>query len=406
MAEKIVLYSVVTGNYDNVPPLHKSLAHDVDCYLGTDNPDTELPPDSAWKLKVVPKEDNAHRHQRRLKLRFHDLFPDADTVVYLDANLHLTKAIRHILPLHKGGLTTGAHPNRICTYQEAEACERLNKAPAAEIRAQMERYRKAGFPPNRGMVQTGFMIRSNTPEVRAFCEEWFGELSRGTHRDQLSVMFAAEKTGFKILQVAWPTVQRFTRLVKHAKNSRQYANIWYSTPYATDGNIGRALNEFCETVPGEQDWICLTDADALFPTPDYGRHIADVLKEHGDRYQVYGAMTNRIKSEHQRVHGLFDEMDFRKLVQAGYDLEREKWGQAHDGGSGVAGFFLCFRKSTWKKTPFRERDKTFDTQFCKDVRRAGGKIGIMSGLMLVHVYRILSPSPLTDVKHLDIVGRR
>lgn len=406
MAEKIILYSVLTNSYDEVPPLHGSLVQGVDCYLVTDNPGTELPSGSVWKLKVVPKEENPHRHQRRLKIRFHDMFPDADTVVYLDANLHLTKAIKHVLPLHRGGLTTGTHPVRRCTYQEAEACERLNKAPASEIRAQMDRYRKAGFPTNTGMVQTGFMIRSNTPEVREFCESWFDELSRGTVRDQLSVIFTTYKTGFRIAGVPWATVQKFTKLAKHAKNSRQYASVWYSTPYATDGNIGRAYNEFCETVPGENEWIVLRDGDCLFPTPSWGRQVEEVLKNHGDKYAIFGAVTNRIKGKHQQVDGMFDEMDFRRLVEKGFELEKEKWAQVREVNQGVAGFFMAFRKSTWKRTPFREREKTFDTLFCKDVRRAGGSIAVMEGLFLIHSYRAWSDTPLSDIKHLDVVGRR
>lgn len=403
--EKIVLYTVLLDGYDEVPPLPRSIAPEAECFLVTDDPSMEIPDGSAWQLKVVPKEDNPHRHQRRLKLRFHELFPDADTVVYLDANLHLTKALKHVLPLHRGGLTTGAHPSRRCVYQEGEACERLNKAPAAEIKLQMDAYRKEGIPPNIGMWQTGFMVRSNTPEVRDFCDAWHTELSKFTHRDQLCCTVVARRMGFSALAITWTTVQRFAKLVKHAKNSRQYANIHYLTPFAPDGNIGRAYNDAVSQVPGDNDWLVLRDGDTSFCTANWGRHIEHVLRTHGDKYQVYGAVTNRIRSPHQREEGMFDEWDLRKHWEKGEELEREKWGEVKDGGSGVAGFFMAFRKSTWKKTPFREREHTFDTLFCKDVRRAGGSIGIMSGLYIFHFYRPLSDNPVDDIKHLQIVKR-
>ena len=108
----VVIYSVLTNGYDSVPPLPKALVQGAECYLVTDNPDTEIPKESAWELKIVPKEKDPHRHQRRLKLCFHELFPDADIAIYLDANIHLTHAIKHILPLHKGGLTTGIQIGR------------------------------------------------------------------------------------------------------------------------------------------------------------------------------------------------------------------------------------------------------------------------------------------------------
>lgn len=403
--EKIILYTVITGSYDAVPPLPRSIAPDAECFLVTDDPTLEIPEDSAWRLKIVPKEDNPHRHQRRLKLLFHELFPDADTVVYMDANIRLTHALKHILPLHRGGLTTCVHPKRQCVYQEAEACEKLNKAPAAEIRKQIDSYRAEGIPVNLGMYQTGFIVRSNTLEVRNFCEAWFSELSKYSHRDQLSIMPVVHRTCFKIDGIPWNTFMRFAKITPHVKNSRQYTNIHYLTPFAPDGNIGRAYNEAINLLPGDEDWIVLRDGDTSFCTSNWGRHIEHVLRTHGDKYQVYGAVTNRIKSTHQRVGGMFDEWDLRKHWEKGSELEREKWGEVKDGGSGVAGFFMAFRKSTWKKTPFREREHTFDTLFCKDVRRAKGAIGIMTGLYIFHFYRPLSDNPVDDIKHLQVVKR-
>lgn len=180
--------------------------------------------------------------------------------------------------------------------------------------------------------------------------------------------------------------------------------VYYSTPYAPDGNIGRALNEFCASVPGDSDWICLRDGDTMWLTPNWGRHIEEVLETHGDRYALFGAMTNRIRSVHQRVPGMFDEMDLRHHAEIAGKLEKEQWGHVIPARS-VAGFFMCFRKDTWSKIKFRERDVAFDTLFSRGVMRSGGRIGLMQGLYILHAYRIWSESPLTDVKHLDIVGR-
>lgn len=403
--EKTVLYSVITGGYDTVPELPKSLVTGIDCILVTDDPKIKIPEGSAWEIKVVKKEKDPHRHQRRLKIQFHKLFPKYETVVYMDGNIQLRVALKHVIQLHRGGFTTTTHPQRKCTYDEGEACERLNKAPVELIRKQMDEYRKEGMPMNFGMVQTGFIIRSNTGEVREFCDAWHKELSKQTHRDQLSIKVVSWRTGFPIHHIAFTTFMGFATITKHASGGKKYARIWYTTPYATDGNVGREYNEFCENVPGRDDWIVIRDGDCMFLTPEWGRQIEEVLRVHGDDYQVYGAMTNRIRSPHQRVvPDLFDEADIRVHVQKAFELEKENWGKVTSGGVGVAGFFMAFRRSTWEKTPFREKQKTFDTLFCADVMRAGGKIGLMTGVYLLHEYRIWSDNPLSEIKHLDVIG--
>lgn len=407
MTNKVALYTVNLGGYDSVPPLPKHLVQGIDCFYVTDDPTTEVPTDSAWKVKLVDKEEDTHRHQRRLKICFYELFPDYDTVIYFDANIHLKMSMRHVMPLHQGNFTTIVHPIRNCVFQEGEACMKLNKAPADLIQKQMAHYRRAGMPVKTGMFQTGVLFRENTKETREFCAAWWKELTKFTHRDQLSITFVAHRRKFHIRGIPFARFSSFATLTKHASGGARYSNIWYSTPYASDGNIGRAYNEFCSLVPGDNDWIVLRDGDCMFVTPNWGRQIEEVLRTHGDTYQVYGAMTNRIRSLHQRVKpDMFNETDMHKLVQKGFDLEKENWGQVSDGGSGVAGFFMAFRKSTWQKSPFREHEKAFDTLFCKDVVRKGGKIGLMTGLFLLHEYRMWSPKPMEDIAHLAVVDKQ
>lgn len=398
-----ILYTVNLGNYDTPPPLPKVLVEGFRCVMVTDDPEMDAPEGSAWEIMLVKPEENPHTHQRRLKICWWELFPDAETIIYIDANLHIRHALKHLLPLHsETGFTTATHPHRKCVYKEAEACNERGKAPTHLIQQQTDEYRRRNIPRDGGMYQTGLMIRDNTEEVRSFCRTWFAELSKHTHRDQLSIMAAVHETGFRPAGIPWATVQRFATLTPH-RGRKKGGKIHYLVPYATDGNIGRALNEAIEAVPDSDDWVVIRDGDTTFINSNWGRHIEETLRKHGDKYEVFGALTNRIKSPRQQVPGMFDEMDLRKHVETGFRLEEEKWAQVQDGGGGVAGFFMAFRKSTWEKTPFRERERAFDTLFCKEVRKQGGRIGIMSGLYLIHIYRLWSHNPISDTKHLDIV---
>ena len=173
--------------------------------------------------------------------------------------------------------------------------------------------------------------------------------------------------------------------------------IHYISPYATDGNIGRAINEACALVP-DGDWICLRDGDAMFTTPDWGRLIAYVVERHGNEYDLFGAVTNRIGWKHHQVPGMMDVMDIRRHWEVGAMIQANG-PQVESTRELIAGFFMLFSKSTWSRTPFQEdrrRARLFDMDFSMKIKRRA----IIRGLYLLHLYRIWSDNPRTDVKHL------
>lgn len=174
--------------------------------------------------------------------------------------------------------------------------------------------------------------------------------------------------------------------------------IHYISPYATDGNIGRALNEACALVP-DGDWICLRDGDAMFTTPDWGRTIDYVIREYGGQYDLFGAVTNRIGWKHHQLPGMFDEWDYRKHVKAGEILRDTYGSDVQPTRELIAGFFMLFRRETWERIRFNE-DRRRARLFDGDFSRKAGRRAIIKGLYLFHAYRPWSNSPRNDVKHL------
>src|SRR5690606_27666121 len=65
--------------------------------------------------------------------------------------------------------------------------------------------------------------------------------------------------------------------------------IWYSNPYSTQKNIGKALNEVCELVP-DDDWIGLQDGDMMYLTTDWGLQIEEALKKYGNEFSLIGCL--------------------------------------------------------------------------------------------------------------------
>lgn len=179
-------------------------------------------------------------------------------------------------------------------------------------------------------------------------------------------------------------------------------NVWYSNPYSTEKNIGKALNEFCALIP-DDDWICLQDGDIMYLTPDWGRQIDEVVKTHGNKFKLFGCVTNRLGRPSQRYQGEFsDNHDVKHHYEIAKQLESEHWSEVEDitKSKRVAGMFMLFPKSLWNKIKFKENRIDFDDCFCVDVLRAGGKLGLMKGLYVYHAYRIWANVPHRDRAHL------
>ena len=163
--------------------------------------------------------------------------------------------------------------------------------------------------------------------------------------------------------------------------------IIHATPYRADKNIGRAYNEFIESLNIPDDtWIVLRDGDTMFLTPDWGRQIEEVAAT--THYDLLGCMTNRLRGQHQMPLGFDTEGDLFKMYEYSIQIEKRYWGKTEP-APGVAGLFFMFKKSLWKKVGgFEEGTIYTDTEFNKSVMAAGGNIGLMSGLFLVHGYRL------------------
>ena len=70
------------------------------------------------------------------------------------------------------------------------------------------------FPERFGLRSAGIIIRRNNDNVRKFNELWWDEISKGSHRDQLSQMYVSWKTGIEVGKITDGTVYA-NELVSH-----------------------------------------------------------------------------------------------------------------------------------------------------------------------------------------------
>ncbi|NGM63497.1 DUF616 domain-containing protein [Sphingobacterium sp. SGG-5] len=403
MARKIALYTVITNSYDTLNPIPRGAAAEIDCFVVTDDPSNIA---EGWKQILIDRADDPHRQQRALKIDF-TLIPELngyDTIIYIDANMSLRKPLQGLLRYYRGGLLTIKHPNRNCVYEEGWACIDLKKAKKEDVLSQLSSYQIRGIRPGTGMYQTGLMIRDRSDVVIGFCKEWLSELNKHTHRDQLSIIAARDKAKITIATINMGIFNTHISIGKHKSKTRPI--IHYLTPYSTEKNIGKAYNDAIRQLNAkDEDWVVIRDGDTLFPTPNWGLQISDAIMAYGENYGLIGAVTNRIGDAHQRVPDMFEVWDFREHVKKAMELEGSEWGNVREIQQGVAGFLMAFQVKTWKVVKFIEtndtgQSKIFDTIFNKGIRAAKLKIGLMTGLYVLHLYRPLSDNPRSDIKHL------
>lgn len=176
--------------------------------------------------------------------------------------------------------------------------------------------------------------------------------------------------------------------------------IYYVKPFCHQKRLGYIHNQYCEIVPNDDDWICIVDPDVMFLQPNTQKHIEDIVSQRGDQWDVLGCTTNRIGVPDQcyAPEVMFECNDMHAHTQialGNYIIEKDKIIEADL----VAGFLMLFKKSLWNKIKFQE-GINFDIKFCEAVKSIGGRIGIMKGIYVFHLYRWGKDNPKSYKRHL------
>lgn len=394
-----VLFTVNVGGYDKMSPLLRSEGFRHICF--TDDPALKAP---GWDIRLLPADTDPARLSRMVKLMVHTLIPDAELYVYVDANQQLLQDLNLFLArFYKGGLLLVEHPNRACVYEESRRVLELKRADPDQVQAQMTTYAEVGMPQNWGLFANGFFVRDRSCDD--FMETWWLELQHTTLRDQLSLPFLLWMTNAPATVISWEIKSRFVRLHAHEGSSIDGVapKIWYFVPGAGDKNLGRTLNEHCALVPSANDWILIRDNDTFFAHPHINQQLEDIVNGKGSRYDLLSCYTNRLGLEHQLPYGLMTEKNLVKLQALAQQHYDEQYDDVIPSQNPTAGLFMLFPKRTWLQHRFAEGlaegPEFIDYQFANGVLKKGMRIGICTGIFLIHYYR-LHKKNVKDISHL------
>lgn len=194
------IYTSVTGNYDPLPqPLYVHPDYDYICL--TDK--VEKASEGVWQFRKNPN-DNADLKRRSVWARLHPhlLLAEYDYSLYIDGNIqildkrfydYVESAIDRQIPLAQV-----LHPTRDCIYLELEQCLNVRKVTPWQYIRHRQRYTQAGLPKHWGLYENSILLRRhNDPQVVKLSEQWWEEYSRGSNRDQLSLMLVYWREQYK-----------------------------------------------------------------------------------------------------------------------------------------------------------------------------------------------------------------
>jgi hypothetical protein len=196
---KLVIYTAIFGDIKD--SLHEpQVPPEIPCHAYIEGI-TEPEERNGWLCMPAVWEHatNPRLRARRHKLLVHQLYPDVQYSLWVDGCLTPKTDPYELIEQYLGrtDITLFRHMQRNCLYKELEACLALRKDAPSIMRAQVNRYRKDGYPYNAGLGETTALLRRHTDAIKEFNEAWWRELRHNSVRDQLSFNYLAWKLGLE-----------------------------------------------------------------------------------------------------------------------------------------------------------------------------------------------------------------
>ena len=193
---KIVIYTVITGKYDELR--QPACIDDRFSYLCFSNDYSEQKI-GVWEIRELPILINdKQRLSRYPKIKPHEFLKDFDYSVYMDANLVIARSgfYESILQLIKDEHILAGVKNgwRDCLYDEGFRCILSKLDAPTKIIKEMRFIKSEGFPSHYGMYEANIIFR-NHHDKRVINQSnmWWNMVQEYAKRDQLCFSYTTWK---------------------------------------------------------------------------------------------------------------------------------------------------------------------------------------------------------------------
>ncbi len=194
----IEFYSTNYYNYE--PP--RSQAVPIRVFTHETHP---IEPSAFEPVPWMPSYDRAGNFHGRISAGFWKYRPDlampgVEVTGFLSGNIEVRDpdfAERCMAELGDDDLLLMHHPYRDCIVEEESASHPDPRFDACDTAGQVQSYLEEGLPRHWGLFFAGFLVRRDTPDIRAFNDAINVEFRRWSGQDQLIIPYLLWKMGIK-----------------------------------------------------------------------------------------------------------------------------------------------------------------------------------------------------------------
>ena len=217
---KVVVYSCLIGDYDQVATFNKQKGYDyilfTDLKIKNTNWSVFPIPDEVLKLNV-----SDIKKQRYMKIHPHKFFRNYDLSLYIDANYvikgdlddYLINTLNPIDHIYIPHLQFGKGIKQAIKKAIEKKLDDSNL-----LKEVMDRYNKLNILSKSGIVNAGLIIRKhNTKDCIKLMEKWWEEVRDYSHVDGFAFNYAGYKTGVRFLYTSYQFALFYFNQTQHLR---------------------------------------------------------------------------------------------------------------------------------------------------------------------------------------------
>lgn len=198
MSKNIVVYTAVTGSYDNLSPVKKE--DGIDYIAFTDQDFSGILPSPWVNIRLPPSRLNNKDLARYCKLNPQKLLPLYEKSLWIDGNIEIKNSVEELINevLEHDLVASYDHWYRDKTEQEFLECALLGHDFILKLRKQYKKYVASGYSSYNFFENNVIFRKHMNDTVIKMHQLWWQEYINGGKRDQYSFTYASYKMGIKI----------------------------------------------------------------------------------------------------------------------------------------------------------------------------------------------------------------
>ena len=223
-SRKVIVYSCMIGNYDNVTSFNKQRGYDYILFTDQNIKNTNWTifpiPDEVLKLNV-----SDIKKQRYMKIHPHKFFKNYDLSLYIDPNYEITGDLDDYLINTLNPLDHIYIPHLQFGKGMKQAIDKAIEKKLDDIsllKHVMDRYNQSKLLDKTGIVNAGLIIRKHhTEDCIKLMERWWEEVRDYSHVDNFAFDYAGYMTGVRYLYTSYQFALFYFKVHRHLKDKQK-----------------------------------------------------------------------------------------------------------------------------------------------------------------------------------------